>query len=166
MLIRTTALCRPLFRPLTSRNARALRNDTLFSRKDTAASRPRPRGNCVQSELCPSSVSLFSSSAYPILLPLSAVHPRNLYRGYVADDARGGICTARDKKKKNSGKPRSRNTIVSPRSSGLHLRHLASSRAKKWCDEEIALGWAQRKRAERARCNVPATAHWFLYSPL
>lgn len=56
-----------------------------------------------------------------------------IYRGYAAD-ARGGICTTRDKKKKaeekkkkkKSGCPRIRNTIVSLRSSGLHLRHSAS----------------------------------------
>lgn len=52
-----------------------------------------------------------------------------IYRGYAAD-VRGGICTTGDKKKKKkkrrSGCPRIRNTIVSPRSSGLHLRHSAS----------------------------------------
>lgn len=76
----------------------------------------------------------------PLLPPLLFCYPFRpstlvIYRGYAAD-ARGGICTTGDKKKKQkeekkrkeSGCPRIRNTIVSLRSSSLHLRH--SARAK------------------------------------
>lgn len=93
MLIRTT------FSPLppASRNVRTLRNDTLFSRKDTAGH---------VEIVCKTSCSrrrrrfLFSRS-FTFSLLRYPFRPSTLviYRGYAAD-ARGEICTTRDRKKK------------------------------------------------------------------
>jgi len=143
MLIRTSLPPPPSSSARQHLACAGARNDTLFSRKDTAAGRPRLRGNCVQSELRPPYVSLFpplaSFSISSLLLPLSAFHPRNLSR-LCGGRARRNLYHGRERKKKKkkeekkkkrrkSGCPRIRNTIVSPRSSGLHLRHSTSRRS-------------------------------------
>lgn len=101
MLIRTT------FSPLPSapRNVRTLRNDTLFPRKDTAGrveivckascSRRRRRFLFFRS-------FTFSLLCYPFR-PSTLV----IYRGYAAD-ARGEICTTRDRKKKKNERTRAK----------------------------------------------------------
>lgn len=145
MLIRTPSLppSPPLFRSATSRGTRVLaraQRHFIFAQRYRRRSAPTTWKLCAK-RAAPAVRFSFPASRFFLYL-LSPCHPIRpstlvIYRGYAAD-ARGGICTTRNKKKKKRRKrrrreerlPRIRNTIVSPRSSGLlHLRHSASRRS-------------------------------------
>lgn len=98
----------------------------------------------MQSKLRPLSISLFpspaASSISSLLLPLSAFHPcnlsrlcggharRNLYHGGIRRRRRRSRRRNRRRRRRTVAR-RIRNTIVSPRSSGLHLRYSVSRRS-------------------------------------
>lgn len=121
----------------------------------------RPRGNCVQSELLPPSVSFFAPFTFSLLCYPFRPSTLIIYRGYAAD---GGICTTRNRKKKKVERTSTRISgfaILSfcfDHSVSPHSEHFANNRARE------TMRWRDRTTGCKGSARISAANNTLIFA--